>query len=457
MNPLFVLLALSAQLEGPLLLEDVHQSVEAFHPKIAGAEQGLRKAEADLLAAEGGFDTQLKSRAGQVWGNYPTSRLDAWVEQPTPLWGASFFGGYRLGLGDFATYDGKLATRDWGELRAGIALPVWKDGPIDRRRANIAQAEVGTTQAGRAVDLRRLDLLREASFLYWEWVAAGERLGIAQALLAIAEERNRQLIERAKRGDVPDVERTDNLRTVFDRRAKVVSARRKLEQAAIKLSLYLRGTSGDPLIAEEEQLPGGLPPPDDGARPVPALLFDAALARRPELDVLKAERQRAKVETDLAWNQVAPSVDILLGVSQDLGPGSESLGKTDFEVGVLFDLPLLLRSARGKAEAAEATTRKIDADLRYAEDTVKAQVRDALSALEAARERVLLAQQQVETANVVEEAEKRRFELGDATILQVNLREQATADARLSEVDARLEHALALANLQAATAELIER
>ncbi|HSP80419.1 MAG TPA: hypothetical protein VLQ93_17945, partial [Myxococcaceae bacterium] len=39
----------------PLTLEEVLESVRAHHPKVMAARQGIAQAEAELLAAEGGF------------------------------------------------------------------------------------------------------------------------------------------------------------------------------------------------------------------------------------------------------------------------------------------------------------------------------------------------------------------------------------------------------------------
>ena len=41
---------------------------------------------------------------------FETYQGDVSLEQATPYWGTEFFGGYRIGSGDFAVYDGKDKT-----------------------------------------------------------------------------------------------------------------------------------------------------------------------------------------------------------------------------------------------------------------------------------------------------------------------------------------------------------
>jgi len=70
------------------------------------------------------------------------------------------------------------------------------------------------------------------------------------------------------------------------------------------------------------------------------------------------------------------------------------------------------------------------------EDRVAAEVKDVLSALSAARQRRILTLQQQTAAQQLEEGERTRFELGDSTLLFVNLREIANGDAALMAADA---------------------
>ena len=62
---------------------------------------------------------------------------------------------------------------------------------------------------------------------------------------------------------------------------------------------------------------------------------------------------------------------------------------------------------------------------------------------------VELAQREYEMAKQVEEAERAKFELGDSTLLSVNLREQATFDAALRRIDSLVEYHRARVSYQA--------
>jgi len=459
-SPLAFLVALgwsSAAGAQPIELSTVLRSVESHFPLIAAAERDRDVADAELLSAEGAFDPQWRTRAAAgPLGYYQPLTLDTMITQPTALWGAQLFAGYRFGQGLSYTgmpiYDGKLETNTLGELRAGVSIPLWRNGPIDRARASIRRAEIGRTVASLGVAQQRIEAARAATVAYWEWVAAGRRMAVARSLLALAEARDAGLGTRVARGDLPPFERTDNTRAIVQRQGFVVSARRALEQTAIALSLYLRDGRGEPSLPDPSRLPDALPdpvilPPGCAAREA-----GAAAARRPEVRRLEAQRAQQEVERELAENQRRPAIDLVVAVSQDLGDGPEPRRPPVLEAGLVLDIPLRNRAADGRARAASATAARIDQQTRMARDRATADLRDAASAMEAARQRWAVARTELGLAGTLAEQERARLTLGEGTLLVVNLREQAEAEAALREVDALAEFQRALAAWRLAVA-----
>ncbi len=438
-----------------LSLGEVLSSADALFPSLTAARADVDAAAGDVLAADGAFDPLWKTSAtGVPVSGYPQVRVDSVIEAPTPLWGARFFGGYRYGVGKFQTYYGGRETWTGGELRAGAAVPILRNGPIDRRRANQARAELAREIAGLSFEQQRIELARMASVRYWEWVAAGQRREITRSLLKIAVERNKQLESRAGVGDVARFDQQDNLRALVQREALVVSAQRSLEQASFELSLYLRDDEGNPLMPADAQLPTALGEPVALEAPSPT----EVLQRRPDYQRLLNQKKQAEVELRFAKNQLLPALDIAGVVSQDLGmsprPEADSLGKTEVEVSALLEVPLLYRAPMGRMRAAEATLTRVNAQLRLASDRVSVDLRDAKSAMDAAGQRIEWARQEVEVSLKLENGERTRFDLGDSTQLFVNMREQTTVEARLREVDAVLDAQRARANMLAASAQL---
>ncbi len=431
--------AAPAQAADPLTLREVIDWVAQTHPQAEAANYDVEYADATAMAARGGFDPMLTLRG--KWtpvGYYPQGQFDALIYQPTPFWGASVFAGYRMGWGSYPIYKGDLQTLSGGEVRAGVNLPLWRDGPIDKRRAAIAQTKIARDAARQARDAAVLELEGLAAEAYWDWVAAGQQLNIAESLLTLAEQRQQGLQAQVDAGSVERIQLVDNRRLVLERSSKVIAAKRKLEQSALKLSLYTRDRNQQPIVVPEDRLPARFPSPvlDDISLDAE---IERAIAPRPDILALRAEREAQAVKVRLYRNRRAPEIDLKTFVARDLGDGPAELRPTEFGVGVVFAMPLPLRQARGEYKAEKAKLAAIDAKLRGLTDKVAAEIRGNHVSLRAAAQSAELAREQVDVARELANAERDRLADGASSLLIVNIREQTSAKAQDSEVDALAE------------------
>ena len=448
----------------PLLWPEVLESVERAHPTLAAAVADVDAAAGDLLAAEGIFDPSVSLKAEASTSYYQNATGDAAIAVLTPAWGTRLEGGYRFGVGDFPTYYGAKKTNDYGEARAQLTTPLLRDGPTDARRAGIERLQLEQTQRREQLRLTRLDLQRAAAQAYWDWVAAGARLDVADEVLQLALDRNDQLDRRARVGDVPTFEVIDNTRLIASRRNRVIAARRALERTALSLAIYLRDDDGRPAPPARTRLPSlSAAVSSSSSSPLsPEDLREAALSSRPELRRSRLLLQQLAVDVALADNQMLPALGVSAGVSQDFGPTSppksssssvwnpspETRALPELRVGLGFELPVLLRSARGRQQAAAAATTRARATLALQNDRIALEVDDGVQAVAAAEERLATTATEVDAAVTVAAGERQRFEAGDSTLLLVNLREVAVADAELAAVDAAVDVGRAALALQ---------
>lgn len=442
-----------------LTVDEVLESIQRNHPLLLAALTANDAAAAEVLSAEGRFDTTLRSRFdSDSLGYYANRRLENFVEQPLSWQGMSVYSGYRLGGGLFAPYDGKLDTRSLGEWQSGLKLPLLRNREIDSRRGELAKARIGRALATYSIDQQRLILTQAGISRFWNWVAAGRRVLISRDVLAIAETRQKLLEEGVREGQLPRIEAEDNLRAILQRRSGYIDAERLFQQAAIELSLYLRDANGRPVQAGLERLPAAGPAVDGNGTGEIEAAVATALQKRPELKALEAQIQQTGVDVSMARNAARPALDLMAGFTSDRGSDpSVRRGPEELKVGVAFEFPFQNRSARGKEAVAEAKRRQLELRAAYLRDQVAAEVRDAESAVAAARNRLRVLQDEVRVTRELEEAEKARFELGEGTLFILNLREQATLDVSVREALAQADYQRSLANLAYATGELLFR
>jgi len=120
------------------------------------------------------------------------------------------------------------------------------------------------------------------------------------------------------------------------------------------------------------------------------------------------------------------------------------------------DIPLQQRVAGGRAQVASANLQRLKWDQQLLEDRINNEIKDSLSAINAARQRVQLSRQQWQAAQQLEQGEQSRFDLGESTLLFVNLREIANGDAAMMAAEAQANLFKAHADYQAALGTPIE-
>lgn len=425
------------QVEGALRLEDVVAATLEHHPALKGERQERTAADADLLSAQGAFDPSIKGDAlSYATGGYTGNYGSAYVEQPLEFYGSKVVAGYRLGGGIFPTYDNYYETNSGGEVGAGIEVPLLRDGPIDRRRANIGKSVAGQDLADSMVEQRQIDLARAAALTYWDWTAARNKVRVYRKLLQVAEERDRQITERVKKGDLPDFDRVDNQRALLQRRSQLLSAERAVKNAEFNLSLFYRDNNGRPRSVEKIREPQRIPLPLFAQDTDSESAVSQALDARPEFKNLKAQTRQNELELRLAKNQILPRLDARVFSANDLGTGDARREEPEVKGGLRIEIPLATRTQQGRIDFYEAKQRKIEFSEQFLTERIRTDIQDARNALDIARGRVEVTTKEVVAARELARGELKRFELGDSNLIFVNLREQNEADAEVREIEA---------------------
>lgn len=445
-----------AESEGKLRLEHVLTSARRAFPGMEASRAEVDAARADLLNAEGKFD--LKWRAKGAWvplGYYENQRAETYVEQPTKLWGTSVFAGYRVGRGSYAVYDGRLQTLDYGEARGGVGIPIWRDGPIDERRAKIQKAEIGVRVGQAGLQAQQLDVEFAAAEKYWKWIGARLRRNVADDLLKLALARDVQIKARVESGDLEAIEITDNERTIVKRRAQLAEADGYFQRSAFELALYLRDERGQPRFPRPSECPDALP--DPALPPIGDVKSESSLAimRRPDLKKLELKSEALVIERQLAKNQLGPTLDLMLVGARDFGPAIASrpdLSHPTFEAQLVFELPIQRREARGMRDRAEADLRRVRFERKYKMDRINTDVASAIVGMQASLQKAQATHREVELSKKLAQAERDRYALGSTTVFIVNLREQAAAEAAVREIDALVDFQLARLEYRIVTA-----
>ena len=418
--------------------DEVLASVYSSYPLLQAALYNRNIALGQQIGASGAFDTKLKGASENgPQGFYENYRQSLGIVQPTYC-GGEVFAGYRIGRGDFQPWYLERQTNGAGEFKAGVQVPLARNRTIDARRAELWKSGYERSMAEPDIQAQLIGYVQDASYGYWDWVAAGEYHQIATRVLVLAEERTNRIESQVNAGLVDPPELTDNLRLVAIRKAKAADTRRKMEQTAAKLSVYLRDGSGKPIVPMEKQLPG-FPDPS----PVDELQLDqdiqTALLNRPELRMLDLLRQQTQIDYNEATNQLQPELNAVVWGSQDIGePTSSKRDKSPYEseASIYLDVPMQRRKARGKMTELQGKLAQLSAKRRITGDKIGVDVQMAHAALRSAWDQVVSSQESLKHAEDLAARERTNQEKGASDLLKVTLREQYAVESAEKYVDA---------------------
>ena len=446
---------------GPLLPEAVLRSSVRTFPSILESFEREAAVRADRLTAQGAFDLILEGEAyDRVTGTFSGGYTSVGARQPLAQMGAEVYGSYRLSDGRFPIYENIYNTNQLGEFKVGGLLSLLRDSQIDQRRFAVEDARLAASQASLDVLLVQLKVQHEALLAYWSWVAAGEEIGIYEALLEIAEARAVGIEREVRLGASPRVALIENEQNLIRRRTLLTEAQRRFAMASNSLGFYLRGADGGMIVPTRAQLPdaallGALPE----AESLLAGERSEVLESRPELQDFRIAIERAQNKVALRQNDLQPQLDLKVEVSRDfggIGDGGSTFDSTDTVVGLTFTVPLQRSAARGRLARAEAELRAMELNRRRIADQVTVELDNIITNLSAALRLTELANAEVEQARAMVQAERRRFQLGAGDFFLVNLREESAANAQIRQIRAALSGRLAAASYNAAVMNLGE-
>ena len=441
---------------GPLRLNDVILSVQQSYPLLMAAIFERDVADGKFVSAWGEFDLNLKAFGiAAPEGFYQTYRNGFAASQPL-FRGGYLYGGYKIGDGNFQPWFKERETNEGGEFSAGFGMPLLKDRFIDERRAAVFRAELARQGVEPAIQTQMLEFVRVASQAYWFWVAAGRSLEAERELLKNAQSRVKQIQEKVKAGDLPQIARINNEQLIAARETKVIQSERKLQKAAIKLSLFLRDSEAEPVIPKDSQLPPSFPDPESPTGDQIDEDIQIAVAASPMLQELNLMAEQMRVELRNAENMMLPKLDLRLLASKDAGAPASSKGdKTPFELeaGIYGEIPLQRRKARGKIVSAEGKLAQINAKQQFVVNKITAAVRDAVSALQAAAGRIKRAQTNLRLARETLRLGRLQFDAGDSDLVKLNIYEKSVTSAQLLLISAQVDFFTAVANYRAALAQ----
>ena len=310
-----------------------------------------------------------------------------------------------------------------------------------KRAARVTAAERARDQAASALLARRSELRASTITLFFDVLAAQERVRLMQDSLGLAQAATRAAANRVAAGKVPPLEETRSRVAEAGIRVELQQAEGALRSARRQLAA-LWGNP-DPRFTQAQGAVDRLPPL--------ALAQDVErrLAAAPMLRQARLEVERRQALSQLEQARRVPDVTVSLGakrVPADEGMGSSN-GRNQVVVGVSVPLPIF-DTNRGNVAEALSREEKARDDLAAAELQLGADVAQATERLRSARAAAeTLQRDALPGAEAAYKAAAKGFELGKFSFLEA-------LDAQRTHFQVRNQYLMAVADAHRAASEL---
>ena len=435
----------------PLTLDEVLAWVDRAHPLLKGAGTEKIVAKGKMLRALGAFeptlvnDTEME-RFIPSSGPQDTKTVgfnDTLIEARHP-WGFRGSAGIREVINGPAKIPDLAFNNGNNQVLLGGFIPLLRGLITNPENAELERSNLADPKADNQIAQTRQDLFFAAASEYWDWTAAVKMADVQKRALKVAEDRFKQVEQRAKAGAAAPLDAVEANQEVQRRRESLIAATRAVEQEQYKLSMFLweRDSPVTPSAERAWNFPVAVDPPS--AEIVKA---DKLVARttRPEIREVEIEAKLNNIDLALAKNNLLPSLD--LEASPARSPEKFVLG-LGYRFGAEVRIPFLQRRSRGEVMEAQGKADRFVLVQKYREQQVLVDVDNALSALERAKERIAAAGQSLQLARTLEEGERFRFSVGATSVLFVNLRERNAVDSEANLLRAQADYQKAQAFYQ---------
>ena len=351
----------------------------------------------------------------------------------------------------------RLSEEELPEVAPGFSFPQFLDTYSLQVSAQFALSDYLLTRPalynigaqGVALEQAKLFAAKErvamqALTLALRWIAASQAVDVARAgaetlMKGVQDIKRLQAAGAATRSDALSIEAQHAALTT-----SVIRTRGLVKTIELQLGQLIGHPSGTPL----PKLDIDLDQPRAFTRLTLEAALEAAVQQRPELESLRQARALQGYDVDRYFGELFPKL-ALVGVVDTANPNQRIFPLVE-EFNTTWALQLTLSWSqndfviqRSLYREAQQALKGVDADLRGLKQAVELELASALAALETATELAQASRSQLKAAEAALDDQKRLFEAGETTSLQLLEREQAHREAALNRIDAHVQLKLA--------------
>lgn len=406
------------------------------HPAIRAAELGVALGEAEVMAADGQFDTRLglgfdrKFFSDKLYFNKSTAK----ITQPISPLGIDISGGFEYNNGVNLNPESSSGTAGVGFL--GIDIPLISGLLTDQRRTRVTLSKIILEEEKQKFRGSKNDIILDALDRYWSWIIDYRKLEVLTEVTA----NNLQVLNGIRNGFwVGELAAIDTLEAniqyqrlsiLLNNQQVIVNSRlNQLRNFIWEESLLPQVTIvSRPLGSVQPELYNQL------------IGFDRNIASNPLAILLDLQRRKLRADEQLRKEFVKPRLDLQAKLLYDPARtlSDQPWLNENYNFGAKLGFPLFFRTARADLQKTRINLDQNDLRIRDLNFNLENRLSAINFAISQLSDQLSLMNVLVQDSRRLYEAELRKFELGESSIFLITSRENQFLQNNLSLLDLEL-------------------
>ena len=417
------------------------QWVKQFHPVARQAGIQVEKAEADLLAARGGFDptaglnASRKTFDGKNYYYYTNPELKI----PTPI-GIDIKTGLENNGGDYITSEVTKGKTSY----LGVEVPLGKGLLMDKRRAVLRQAKIYRSQSEQERRSMINDLLFDAYVSYWQWAGAYQLYSMYTRYISIAGDRLRLLRIAYANGDKAMMDTVEAYTQIQGYELQQAEALLKVNNAALELSNFLWQQNDSAVLLPTHYRPDTVQfAMNKQVGEVNDILSQASL-QNPDLRSYQFKLDALEVERRLKFQSLLPYVSVKANLlNRDyyaLKGLNGALLENNYKWGIDVKMPLFLREGRGAYRSAKLKIQEANLQLDNKRWQVANKIRAYYNEYSVLQQQLQTTNSMFRNYNALLRNEELKFAQGESSLFLINSRESKLIELLQKQTELRIKY-----------------
>lgn len=419
-------------------LEEFIELVKNYHPIAKQANIQVKKAEADLLNAKGGFDPNIsleiakKTFDGKNYYDYLNSELII----PLPI------GDIKTGIENNSGLNTNSELSIGKSSYFGFEIPLAKGLLLDKRRALLKQSKIFVQQSEQEKIQTVNNLLFDAYVTYAKWAGEYQMYNLFSKYVTISEQRLRLLRISESNGDKSVMDTLESFTQLQNLQLLQSESQLKLFNSVLDISNYLWLQNDSAYLLAQNIIPNvavfsDVVFSDNINDYINQSLIDNPILRNYNLkiDVLEVER---KLKAQNLLPTLNTKVNLLNNDFTVFNGFNNNLFQNNNRVGLDFKMPLFLRESRGEFKKAKLKIEETNLELSLKKWELENKIKSYYNEFTVQQRQLTTALSAYNNYNSLYRNELLRFSNGESTLFVLNARENKALEFFQKTVELRV-------------------